>query len=75
MSTRTWFPPTSGHGEACAEGSLKQKVPELFRSIQGFFEAHHRFQLKMMMQTINPLESEIEAITRRLDEMMLIKLK
>ncbi len=62
---------TIGHVEECAEGSLKQKAPELFRSIQGFFETHHRFQLKMMMQTINHLESEIEAITRRLDDIML----
>jgi transposase len=59
------------HVEACAEGSLRRKVPELFRSIQGFFEVHHRFQLKMMMQTINHLEGEIKAITKRLDDMML----
>jgi len=55
------------HVEQCAEGSLKRKVPELFRAIQGFFESHHRFQLKMMMQTIEHLENEIEAITKRLD--------
>ena len=59
------------HVEACAEGSLKRKVPELFRSIQGFFESHHRFQLQRMMQTINHLEGEIEAIARRLDDIML----
>ena len=35
---------TIEHVEACAEGSLKRKIPELFRSIQGFFENHHRFQ-------------------------------
>jgi len=55
------------HVEQCAEGSLKRKVAELFRAIQGFFEAHHRFQLKIMMQTIAHLESEIEAITKRLE--------
>ncbi|MBT8351345.1 MAG: IS110 family transposase [Deltaproteobacteria bacterium] len=59
------------HVEACAEGSLRRKVPELFRSIQGFFEVHHCFQVKMMMQTINHLEGEIKAITKRLDDIML----
>ena len=55
------------HVEQCAQGSLKQKVAELLRAIQGFFEPHHRFQLKMMMHTIEHLEGEIEAITKRLD--------
>jgi transposase len=59
------------HVQQCAQGSLKRKVPELFRAIEGFFEAHHRFQLKMMMQTIAHLESEIEAITKRLDRILI----
>jgi len=59
------------HVEQCAEGSLKQKVAELLRAIQGFFEAHHRFQLKIMMHTIAHLESEIEAITKRLDRILI----
>jgi len=58
------------HVEQCAKGRLKQKTPELFRAIHGFFEAHHRFQLKMMMQTIAHFESEIEAITKRLDRIL-----
>jgi len=58
------------HVEQCAKGSLKRKVAELFRAIQGFFEAHHRFQLKMIMRTIEHLENEIESITLRLDQLL-----
>lgn len=29
----------------CACGRLRSKAPELYRSIQGFIEEHHRFQL------------------------------
>lgn len=56
--------------EQCAQGSLKRKVPELFGAIQGFFEDHHRFELKMMMRTIRHLENEIESITQRLDQLL-----
>ncbi len=59
------------HVQQCAQGSLKKKVAELLRAIQGFFEDHHRFQLKMMMHTIEHLESEIEAITKRLDQILI----
>jgi hypothetical protein len=54
----------------CAEGNLKHKVPELFRAIQGFFEAHHRYQLNMLMRTIEHLEGEIESITQRLEHIL-----
>lgn len=53
-----------------ARGSLKSKVEKLHSSIQGFFEDHHRFQLKGMLKIISELESQIELITTRLKELM-----
>jgi len=46
----------------CVRGKLKGKEAELFRSIQGFFTDHHRFVLKMILETIATLEAQIEAL-------------
>lgn len=56
--------------EQCAKGSLKSKVAELYRSIQGFFEDHHRFLLMSLMRMINIIETEIAIITERMQAMM-----
>jgi transposase len=48
--------------ETCVCGKLKGKEAELFRSIQGFFTDHHRFILKMILETIATLEGQIEAL-------------
>lgn len=56
--------------EQCAKGSLKSKVAELHRSIQGFFEDHHRFLLMSLMRMINIIETEIAIITERMQAMM-----
>ncbi len=53
----------------CAKGSLGSKTAELHRSIQGFFEDHHRFQLTSLMNTIAIIEQQIESITDRLTEL------
>ena len=50
-----------------AKRGLKAKSKELHRSIQGFFEDHHRFQLKGMMEIITKLENQINEITDRMD--------
>lgn len=57
----------------CAKGSLKSKVKELHRSIQGFFEDHHRFllmSLMSLMRMISIIETEIALITERMRTMM-----
>lgn len=54
----------------CAKGRLKAKVPELFLSIQGFFEDHHRFQLTSLLTTISTIETQISSITKRLDSLI-----
>jgi transposase len=54
----------------CVRGKLKGKEVELFRSIQGFFTNHHRFILKMILQTIATLEAQIEALDHEIRRMM-----
>ncbi|OKY74502.1 MAG: IS110 family transposase [Desulfobulbaceae bacterium DB1] len=56
--------------EQCTKGSLKSKVKELYRSIQGFFEDHHRFLLMSLMRMITIIETEIAIITERMQAMM-----
>jgi transposase len=56
--------------QTCAKGSLKSKTTELYQSVQGFFENHHRFQLKLLMKTIHLLEKQINAISKRLSNLM-----
>ena len=48
--------------QTCVRGKLKGKEAELYRSIQGFFTDHHRFVLKMILETIATLEAQIEAL-------------
>lgn len=52
-----------------AQRGLKEKSEELHRSIQGFFEDHHRFQLMGMMEIISDFEKIISEITARLDNL------
>ena len=54
----------------CAKGSLKSKVTELHRSIQGFFEDHHRFLLLSLMRMIDIIESEMALIVDRMKSVM-----
>lgn len=56
--------------EQCAKGSLKTKVVELHRSIQGFFEDHHRFLLLSLMRMIISIESEMALIGERMKSVM-----
>jgi len=58
--------PTSAEVEACLAGSLKKKGKELFRSIQGFFEEHHRFLLRRLLGIFNAVERQIAVLDRRL---------
>ncbi len=55
----------------CACGRLKSKSTELYRSIQGFFEDHHRFELCSLMRIISILGSEIGIISDRISWLMI----
>ena len=52
--------------ESCVRGKLRGKETELFRSIQGFFTAHHRLILKMILETIAMLEAQIQALDQQI---------
>lgn len=56
--------------EQCAKGSLKSKVTELHRSIQGFFEDHHRFLLMSLMRMVTIVETEIALMSERMRAVM-----
>jgi len=56
--------PTLKQVERCLVSSVKEKARELHRSIQGFFEEHHRDLLRLLLESIDHLEDQI----RRLDE-------
>lgn len=53
----------------CLRGSLKGKGEELYQSIQGFFDSHHRFEITLLMKTIAHLEDTIMKISQQLDDM------
>lgn len=48
--------------EACLRGKLKAKGDELFRSIQGFFEGHHRWLLQEQLDIIDYLQERISRV-------------
>ncbi len=55
--------------EECTKGRLKQKVPELYQSLHGYFKDHHRFQLIGMMEAINMFQKQINQINDRLESL------
>lgn len=56
--------------ETCVRGKLKGKEEELFRSIQGFFTAHHRFILRTILETVTMLEAQIAALDHEIRRAM-----
>lgn len=56
--------------ESCARGTLRDKVADLHRSIQGFFERHHRFQLNSLLHILEILEEENSRIDQRMKKLM-----
>ncbi len=62
--------PTLTEVRQCLRGSLTDKGRELHRSIQGFFEDHHRFLLSLLSDTIATLERQILSIESRIRDLM-----
>lgn len=60
---------TKGDVEDCLRGKLKAKGAELFRSIQGFFEEHHRWLLQEQLDIIDYLQERIRCVESRLKEL------
>ena len=55
--------------EECLRGKLKAKGDELFRSIQGFFEGHHRWLLQEQLDIIDYVQEGIRRVEARLKEL------
>jgi transposase len=55
---------------AGAQGQLRRKVDELHRSVQGGFSDHHRYQLRLLLTTIQQIEKHLEDISQRIKELM-----
>jgi transposase len=62
--------PTLCEVEQCLRGSLREKRTEVYRSIQGFFENHHRDMLALMLETIEKLESQVKVLDLRIIQAM-----
>jgi len=56
--------------EQCARGRLKGKAQELLKTIQGFFEEHHRELLLSYMVMIDTLEQQIQIMQTRLSQLL-----
>jgi transposase len=54
---------------ACLRGKLKGKGDELFRSIRGFFEEHHRWLLREQLDLIDYLQERIRRVEARLKDL------
>lgn len=53
-----------------AHGKVRHKAPELLRSIQGHFTAHHAFMLHSLLRSIEHHEQEIQILDSRLQDLM-----
>jgi transposase len=62
--------PTLSEVKECLRGSLQDKGQELHRSLQGFFEDHHRFLLRLLLDTVERLETQILSIESRIASIM-----
>ena len=51
-----------------AKGKLRAKLPELRKALTHRFTDHHAFLLERMLAHIEELESDIDAISKRIDE-------
>jgi transposase len=62
--------PTLQEVKDCLRGTLTEKSTELHRSVQGFFEQHHRDILALLLETIDKLEQQIGLIDVRIEQSM-----
>jgi transposase len=53
-----------------ARGRLRKKIPELRAALRGQVTAHHRFQLRLLLDHLTHLEALIGRLGTRIDEVM-----
>ena len=56
--------------QTCLRGRLKSKATELFRAVQGFFEDHHRWMLREMLDRIDQQEANLARVESRLRDLL-----
>ncbi|MBF0699557.1 IS110 family transposase [Streptococcus danieliae] len=47
--------------------SLKKKVPDLLKALDGYFSEHHRFRLKQALRIYDHYQEEIQLLEERID--------
>jgi transposase len=57
--------------ERGAAGPRRQKTQELCRAVGGFFTAHHRFQLCLLLRSIRQLEGQLGEVLVRLEKQLI----
>jgi transposase len=53
-----------------ARGSMRKKISVLQEALTGHFRGHHGYLLRMMLDRIDQLTTQIEALTGRIDEVI-----
>ena len=53
-----------------AKQRLRAKIPRLREALVGRFDAHHAELLSMLLRQIDQLDSDIDALTKRIDELI-----
>ena len=53
-----------------ARGSMRGKISVLQEALTGHFRDHHGYLLKMMLDRVDALTAQIEALTQRIDEVI-----
>jgi len=51
-------------------GRLKPKATELFRAVQGFFDDHHRWMLRQMLESVDQQEANLAKVESRLRNLL-----
>ena len=54
----------------CLRGRLKPKATELFRAVQGFFDDHHRWMLRQMLESVDQQETNLAKVESRLRNLL-----
>ena len=53
-----------------AKQRLRARIPQLREALVGRFDAHHAELLSMLLRQIDQLDSDIDALTKRIDELI-----
>lgn len=53
-----------------ARGSMRGKISVLQEALTGYFRDHHGYLLRMMLDRVDALTAQIEALTGRIEEVI-----